>query len=105
MTLTKQEFNVLLMLYAASIDGNIRKEEVEEILEQASPESYRKVKKSFSQMSDMEVLDLINENKSQFITNEAEKQQVLDQLRAVVSVDDSVSPIENYLLQTLNRIL
>ena len=63
MTLTKEEFNVLLMLYAASIDGNVRKEEVEEILEQTSPEAYKKVQKSFSKMSDIEVLELINETR------------------------------------------
>ena len=63
MTLTKEEFIVLLMLYAASIDGNVRKEEVEEILEQTSPEAYKKVQKSFSKMSDIEVLELINETR------------------------------------------
>lgn len=105
MTLTKEEFNVLLMLYAASIDGNVRKEEVEEILEQTSPEAYKKVQKSFSKMSDIEVLELINENKAQFVIGDDDKRQLLDQLRSVIKADDSVSPTENYLFRAIDRIL
>lgn len=105
MTLTREEFNVLLMLYAASIDGNVRKDEVEEILNRTNPDIFKKVQKAFVKMSDMEILELIDEYKKQYITSEAEKTQVLDQLRDIMKVDDSVSPIENYLIQALGRVL
>ena len=36
MTLTKEEFKTLVMLYAANIDGNIQSEEVKIMLEAVS---------------------------------------------------------------------
>lgn len=103
--LTKEEFNVLLMLYAASIDGSIRKEEAEQMLAQTNPDVYKKVKKSFSKMSDVEVLNLIHDNKNQFITNDSDKQELLKQLQSVIRADDSVSPIEGHLQRFISNLL
>ena len=103
--LTKEEFKVLLMLYAASIDGNIRQEEVGKMLEQTTPDVYKKVQKSFSKMSDMEVLNLIHDKKNQFITNDSDKQELLSQLSSVICADDAVSPTETHLQRFISNLL
>ena len=47
MTLSKQEFKVLVMLYAANIDGNIQSEEVKIMLEKTDFDTVEKVEKLF----------------------------------------------------------
>ena len=66
---TQDEFKTLLMLYAANIDGTIHPDEVELILQHVDPAVVSKLKKDFSKMSDTQILDLIHENKSKFITS------------------------------------
>ena len=65
MTLSKEEFKAMVMLYAANIDGNILSEEVKVMLEKIDSETVEKAKKLFGKMSDKEVLDSIRENKAQ----------------------------------------
>ena len=65
MTLSKEEFKAMVMLYAANIDGNILSEEVKVMLEKIDSETVEKAKKLFGRMSDKEVLDSIRENKAQ----------------------------------------
>ena len=75
---TKEEFKVLVMLYAANIDSNIHQDEVDRILEKTDAATYEKVRKMFKNMGDTEILSCIQENKAQYLADPAEKQQLLD---------------------------
>ena len=102
---TKEEFSVLLMLYTANIDGITCKEELEQIIEKTNPITYKRIKKIISKMSDIEIMDFIQEYKNRFVTNNEEKKEILNQLHSVITSDSSVSPIEEYFQHLVERIL
>lgn len=102
---TQDEFKALLMLYAANIDGTIHPDEMELILQHVDPTVVSKLKKDFSKMSDTQILDLIHENKSKFITDDTSRQQILDDIRSIVAADGRRSPMEAHLMRTLKKIL
>ena len=45
MTLNKQEFKILVMLYAANIDGNVQSEEVKVMLKKSGFDTVEKMEK------------------------------------------------------------
>lgn len=104
MKLTKEEFKVLVMLYAASIDGNIHEDEVEVMLERTTPDVLKRVKKQFSKMSDAEVLDCMADGKQTFASTEEAKAEVLSSIRSIINADEKASTIEEQLYKTLTRI-
>lgn len=103
--MTKQEFQALAMLYAALIDGNIHENEVEEIIQKTDPSTLRKMKKNFREMSDADILSLIQDSKKTFIANEKAKQDFLDDIHSVLIADGRFLSIESYLLKTLEKII
>lgn len=105
MELNKEEFKMLVMLYAANIDGNIHPEEVEVMLEKANEDTFKKVYKMFKKMGDAEVIDCIRANKSRFAATQAETEQLLNDFRSVIEADERCTPMEKYLLKAIERIL
>ena len=78
MTLSKDEFKVLAMLYAANIDGNIQSEEVEVMLQKSGFDTVEKVNKMFGKMNDVEVLDVrIYASNGQIVVEGAEGNSVM----------------------------
>lgn len=105
MQLNKEEFKTLVMLYAANIDGNIQSEEVKVMLEKTDFDTVEKVEKLFSKMSDMEVLNCIHENKAQFAATEADRTELLGDLKAVIEADEKCTTMEEQLVKNMRRIL
>jgi len=105
MKLNKEEFKVMAMLYAANIDGNIQSEEVKIMLEKTDFDTVEKVEKLFDKMSDTEILDCIRENKAQNAAAEADKQELMNDLRAIIEADEKVSLMENQICKALEHIL
>ena len=101
MELNKEEFKMLVMLYAANIDGNIHPDEVEVMLEKADEATFKKMSKVFKKMSDSEVLESIHSNKGLFDNPE----QLIEAIRAIVVADERRTPTEDYLLKTVEKIL
>lgn len=93
------------MLYAANIDGNIQSEEVKVILEKTSFDTVEKVEKLFDKMSDMEILDCIHENKAQYAGTEADRQDIIGDLCAIIEADEKCTAMEEHLVRTMQRIL
>lgn len=102
---TQDEFKALLMLYAANIDGTIHSDEMEIILQHVNPDTLAKLKKDFAKLSDTQILDLIRENKTKFITDETSKQQILDNIHSIIAADGRHSAMEAHLMRTLKKIL
>ena len=73
MTLNKDEFKVLVMLYAANIDGNIQSEEVRVMLKKTDFETVEKVENLFDKMNDAEVLDCIRANKPLYVATQGDR--------------------------------
>ena len=105
MTLSKQEFKVLAMLYAANIDGNIKSEEVKIMLQKTDFDTVEKVEKLFDKMSDLEVLECIRENKALYASTEAERLDLIADLCAIIEADEKCTVIEEEMVKAMRRML
>ena len=105
MTLNKEEFKILVMLYAANIDGNIQSEEVKVMIEMSGFDTVEKVEKLFDKMSDMEVLDCIRENKSQYASTEADRLDLIHDLCLIIEADEKCTGMEEQMVRGMRRVL
>ena len=105
MELNKEEFKTLVMLYAAGIDGNVHPDEVEVMLEKADEATFKKMNKMAKKMSDAEIIDSIRENKGVFAATEQDRERLLNDIRSVIEADERRTPMENYLLKAVEKIL
>jgi len=105
MQLTKQEFKLLVMLYAANIDGNIQPEETKLMLKKSDPDTFESVSKLFAKMNDVQVLDCIRENKTQFAATEADRLELITELVAIIEADEKRTAVEDHLVRTMKKIL
>ena len=105
MTLNKDEFKVLVMLYAANIDGNIQSEEVRIMLKKTGFETVEKVEKLFDKMNDAEVLDCIRENKPLYVATQGDRLELMADLCAIIEADENCTVMEEYMVRSLRRIL
>ena len=105
MILSKQEFKVLVMLYAANIDGNIQSEEVKVMLKKTDFETVEKVEKLFEKMSDMEVLNCIRENKAQYAATEVDRLDLIHDLCAIIEADEKCTVMEELMVRGMRRLL
>ena len=105
MTLTKEEFKTLVMLYAANIDGNIQSEEVKIMLEKSGFDTVEKMEKLFGKMNDAEVLDCIRENKAQYAASEADRLDLIHDVCEIIEADEICTVIESHMVRALGRLL
>ncbi len=105
MVLNKEEFEVLVMLYAANTDGNIQPEEVDVILEKANADSFKKVGRLFKDMGDAEVIDCIRDHKQQFVPTKEDVQRLMVDFRSIIEADNHCSTLEKYMLNAIEKIL
>ena len=105
MTLNKEEFKTLLMLYAANIDGNIQSEEVKVMLEKSGFDTVEKAEKLFDKMNDTEVLDCIRENKALYAATESGRMDLIANICAVIEADEVCTIMEEQVVKTIRRLL
>lgn len=105
MTLNKEEFKTLVMLYAANIDGNIKSEEVKVMLERSGFDAVEKTEKLFSKMSDAEVITCIRENKPLYAATEGDRIDLLADLCAVIEADEKCTMMEEQMVRAMRRVL
>ena len=105
MELTKQEFKVMVMLYAANIDGNIQSEEVKVMLEKTDFDTVDRMEKAFAKMSDVEVIDCIRENKSKYAATDEDRLDLIHDLCLIIEADENCTVMEQQLVKTMRRLL
>ena len=105
MTLNKEEFKTLVMLYAANIDGNIQSEEVKIMLEKSGFDTVEKMEKLFGKMNDAEVIDCIRENKAQYAASEADRLDLIHDLCAIIEADEKTTMMEEQMVREMRRVL
>ena len=105
MTLNKEEFKTLLMLYAANIDCNIKSEEVKVMLEKSGFETVEKMENLFAKMSDAEVLNTIRENKPLYAATEGDRIDILADLCAIIEADEKCTVMEEQMVRAIRRLL
>lgn len=105
MTLSKEEFKVMAMLYVANIDGNIQMEEIKQLIMRSDQRTAILVGERFSKMNDAEIIECLRENKALYADNETNKQELMADIRAIIEADEKVSPIEGQICKAIERIL
>ena len=105
MKLNKEEFKVMVMLYAANIDGNIQSEEVKIMLEKTDFDTVGKVEKLFDKMSDSEVIECIRENKAQYAATEADRLDLIHDLCTIIEADEKCTAMEEQMVREMRRVL
>ena len=105
MTLTKEEFKTLLMLYVANVDGNIQPEEVRIMLEKSGFETVEKMEKLFSKMNDAEALACIRENKAFYADTEINRLELIHDCCAIIEADENCTIIEEMTVRALAKLL
>ena len=105
MTLNKEEFKTLLMLYAANIDGNIQSEEVKIMLQKSDFATVDKMEKLFAKMSDLEVLNCIRENKPLYAATEGDRIDLMADLCAIIEADEKCTMMEQQMVRAMGRLL
>ena len=105
MTLNKEEFKTLVMLYAANIDGVIQSEEVKVMLEKSGFDTVEKMENVFAKMNDAEALDCICENKAKFAATENDRLDLIHDLCAIIEADEKCTVMEEEMVRALRRLL
>lgn len=105
MTLNKEEFKTLVMLYAANIDGNIKSKEVKVMLEKHGFDTVEQMENLFAKMNDAEVLECIHENKAQYAATEADRLDLIHDLCAIIEADEKCILMEGQMVRGMKRLL
>ena len=105
MKLNKDEFKVMVMLYAANIDGNIQSEDVKVMLQKSDFDTVEKVENLFAKMNDMEVINCIRENKEQYAATEADRLDIVHDLCAIIEADEKCTAMEEQIVRAITKML
>ena len=105
MTLTKEEFKTLVMLYIANVDGIIQPDEVSVMLEKSGFDTVDKMEDLFAKMSDAEVLDCIRENKAFYADNDASRLDLSHDLCEIIEADEQCTMMEQQMVRAMGRLL
>jgi len=99
------EFSTFAMLYAATIDSHIDKEEEDLIRQRLDEAGYQKIKAVFEQCSDHECINTILSYHDQYMADEAGRQRLLDDFRSVFTADHRYSPMEQEMMHIFKQLL
>ena len=105
MTLNKEEFKTLVMLYAANLDGNIQSDEVKVMLEKSGFDTVNQMEKLFAKMSDAEVLACIHENKPFYVATEAARLEIIHDCCEIIEADEKCTAMEEQLVRAMRHVL
>ncbi len=97
----EEELMITLLLYVANIDGKINPDEVRVMLERFDAATVAEVRRKFNKLNDVEVLQLVEENKNLV----SDKDQLIADLRTIVQADAKILPMEEYVLGEIERLL
>ena len=103
--LTKEKFEIFMMLCASGIDGNISMTELERILMQFDEMTYREVFDSWKKMSNPAWLSFFKEHKDEFLKTEEDKAAFLADLNDIVMADGENSPKEENFMKVLEMLI
>lgn len=101
----QEEFMIMLMLYAANIDGKIKPDELKVVLEKFDALKVVEVRQKFNKMNDEEVLNYIVNQKDSILDSQEKKSTMMMELRRIIESDGKKLPIEELLLCEMERLL
>jgi len=103
--LTKEKFEIFMMLCASGIDGSISMTELDRILMQFDEKSYREVFEEFKKMTSPAWLSFFKEHKDEFLKTEEDKAAFMADLNDLVMADGENSPKEQNFIKVLEMLI
>ena len=95
--LTKEKFQVFMMLCAAGIDGNISMSELERILMQFDEKVYKEVFDEFKTMASPAWLSFYKAHKDEFLKTEEDKAAFMADLNDIIAADGITLKEQNFM--------
>ena len=103
--LTKEKFEIFMMLCASSIDGTISFTELERIVLQFDEKVYREVFEEFKKMANPAWLSFFKEHKDEFLKTEEDKAAFMADLNDLIMADGVNSPKEQNFMKVLEMLI
>ncbi len=102
---TYEEFSAFAMLYAAAIDSEIDPEEEALIRQRLDEDSYTRIKALFEEYSDADCIDIILGYQQKYMADEAGRERLLQDFRAVFEADHRYSVMEREMMRLFKRMI
>ncbi len=104
--LTKEKFQIFMMLCASGIDGNVSMNELERILLQFDEKSYYEVFESWKSMTSPAWLSFFKEHKDEFLKTQEDKVAFMADINDIVSADDGETTLkEKNFMKVLEMLI
>lgn len=103
--LTKEKFEVFMMLCAAGIDGNISMTELQRILLQFDEKIYNEMFEHFRTMTNPAWLSFFKEHKDKFLKTEEDKVGFMADIIDIIGADGVNTLKEQNFLKVLELII
>ena len=104
--LTKEKFEIFMMLCASGIDGNISMKELERICMQFDEKSYNEVFESWKSMTSPAWLSFFKEHKDEFLKTEEDKAAFMADIQDIVAAEEGeVNLKEKNFMKVLEMLI
>lgn len=102
--LTRQKFEIFMMLCAAGIDGTINMSELEKILEKWDQKDYAEVFEVFRTMTSPNWLSFFKAHKDKYLPTEEDRNNFLHDVYDVLAVGDRLEVKESNFYKVLKML-
>ena len=103
--LSKKEFEIFLLIYAAHVDYEFSEDEKAFILERCDAEVFDRMHKLFMDNSDYISMKLILDHKPLYYQEQEDKDYIFNLLKEIFKIDGDYSRIEKVFIQYFERII
>ena len=104
--LTKEKFEIFMMLCASGIDGNISMKELERICMQFDEQIYKEVFESWKTMTSPAWLSFFKEHKDEFLKTQEDKVAFMADLNDIVAAEEGeVNLKEQNFMKVLEMLI
>ena len=104
--LTKEKFEIFMMLCASGIDGNISMKELERICMQFDEKTYKEVFESWKSMTSPAWLSFFKEHKDKFLKTQEDKVAFMADLQDIVAAEEGeVNLKEQNFMKVLEMLI
>ena len=103
--LTKEKFEIFMMLCGSGVDGNISMSELERILMQFDENTYREVFEYFKTLTSPDWLSFFKLHKDEFLKTEEDKAAFLADMNDLVLADGVNAKKEQNFIKVLEMLI
>lgn len=102
---TAEDYKAFALIYAANVDAEVQEEEEDAIIAEVGGERAKRIKKAASKLSDYEVLQVLEKERTRFYPGAEGKKALMDEIKELFKSDGDYSQIEQVIARNLERLL